>query len=318
VANTARITQSVVEVLEVDPGSARITQSVVELLVTLGISCNNPPPGMAGIAYTHTFTAGSGDPPYTFSITVGVLPTGLILDPATGIASGIPAATGTFSFTVTVTDSLTVTASVVCSILISGPPTPLTTTSGGLPIAVQGCKPRNQWDWCMWQEALKIRRIKFPPLCSIPKEFRNGYPLPWADDFGTNAVPEQSVPFNKTGGIVTPATAAGDQIVISERVPQGYDGLLLGAYWFYTGSGFLEGSGDIVWRVQLVQRFLEDLGNIQFQMGSSVSPMPMTEGQILLSGQVVRILVNVPNLSGMIQIGASQVVAGLIGFYWPR
>jgi len=29
-------------------------------------------------------------------------------------------------------------------------------------------------------------------------------------------------------------------------------------------------------------------------------------------------LVNVPNFSGLIQVNASTVVAGLVGFFWPR
>src|ERR1035437_5618556 len=57
----ARITQSVVEVLTVQPGEARITQSVVETLVGLGISCASLPHGMGGQPYTYTFPVGSGD-----------------------------------------------------------------------------------------------------------------------------------------------------------------------------------------------------------------------------------------------------------------
>lgn len=317
-ADTARVTQSVVEAVTLSEGTAVVTQAVIEYITALGVLCNNPPSGTAGNAYSHTFIAGNGEPPYTFSITAGALPTGLTLAAATGIVSGIPGVPGLFTFTATVTDSFTQTASVDCSITITALPNPANVITGGLPSAIQGCKPRNKWDWCMVEEAIRMRRIKFPPLCSVPEEFRNFYPLPWADDFGVDAVPPEAAPFRNAGGIVTPTTLAGDTVVISERVPQGYDGILLGAYWFYTGSGFVEGDGDIVWRVQLNLRFLENLGNVLFQMGTPQSPMPMTEGQILLSGQTARVLVNVPNLSGAIQIGASRIVAGLIGFYWPR
>ena len=107
-------------------------------------------------------------------------------------------------------------------------------------------------------------------------------------------------------------------LITEERVPYGYDGLMMGFFTTYTGQGFEQGSGDIEWRIQLNQRYLENLGNIEFQLGSSVSPCPLTEGQILLSGQLMRLVVNVPNLSGNIQIGGSRVGGGLIGFYWPR
>lgn len=83
------------------------------------VSCNNPPAGVVGTAYTHTFTALLGTPPYTFSISAGALPTGLSLNAATGVASGTPTGAGTFNFTVMVTDSAAATASVPCSIVIT-------------------------------------------------------------------------------------------------------------------------------------------------------------------------------------------------------
>jgi hypothetical protein len=116
-ANTARITQSALEVLTLQPGVARITQSVVETLVGLGISCASPPDGTVEQPYTYTFPVGSGDPPYTFSITAGELPLGLSLDPATGIVSGTPTTAGDFPFTISVTDSMFSTA--MCSIAIA-------------------------------------------------------------------------------------------------------------------------------------------------------------------------------------------------------
>ncbi len=315
-ADTARVTQSFLLTGTLQNGTALVTQSYLIVGVGLGISCNNPPGGQLGAPYTHTLVVGAGDPPFSFAITAGGLPNGLGLGAATGIISGVPQVPGPFSFTVRVTDSFGATASVACTISITGQAAQAIT--GGLPFSVQGCKPRNVWDWCMFVEAVRVRRITFPPICSIPAEYRNRHALPWNDDFGSNAIPDQAVPMRQTGGIVTPATAAGDTVVIEERAPKGYDGLIMGAWWFYTGSGFEQGSGDIVWRVQLGQRYLEDLGAVPYAMGSPQSPMPMTEGQIVLSGQTARVIVNVPNLSGMIQIGASRIAAGLIGFYWPR
>lgn len=313
-ADTARVTQSVIEILDSEPGVARLTQSVIEFLVTVGLSCNNPPDGTIGAPYSHAFVAGGGEAPYTFSISAGSLPIGLSLDPATGIVSGVPGVTGTSDFSVTVVDSLGASTTVDCSIScaegVGG------AISGGLPAAIQGCRPRNNYDWCLYIESVLMRRIEFPPFCSIPKEFCNL--LPWDEDFGANAIPPQAVPLRAVQGIVTPAPAAGDQVVVEYRMPFGYDGLLQGIFHFYSGNGFVQGSGDIVWRIQLNQRYVEDLGNTPFQVGSPQSPMPLTEGQILLSGQTLRYIVNVPNLSGQIQVGQSQITAGFVGFLWPR
>lgn len=121
-ANTAQIAQNVVTVLALAPAAsqtASVAQSVVTVLAGLGISCGSPPAGEAGVAYTHTFPAGGGTPPYTFIITAGALPFGLALDSTTGEVSGVPLAGGVYDFTVQVEDSTQV-ASVSCSIAIQG------------------------------------------------------------------------------------------------------------------------------------------------------------------------------------------------------
>jgi type II secretory pathway pseudopilin PulG len=52
-----------------------------------------------------TLSATGGKPSYTWAVTSGSLPTGLSLNGTTGVISGTPTAAGTYSFTVTVTDS---------------------------------------------------------------------------------------------------------------------------------------------------------------------------------------------------------------------
>jgi len=86
---------------------------------TAAITCDNPPAGRTGLFYSHAFPASGGTPPYTFSIIAGELPTGLTLDAATGIVSGVPSQPGLFSFTIQVTDSAAGVASVACSIAIA-------------------------------------------------------------------------------------------------------------------------------------------------------------------------------------------------------
>ncbi len=63
------------------------------------------PNGAVGTAYSATISATGGVGPYTFAVTSGALPTGLLLNGATGAISGTPTTVGTFNFTITATDT---------------------------------------------------------------------------------------------------------------------------------------------------------------------------------------------------------------------
>lgn len=78
--------------------------------------------GTTGAAYSETIDETTGGvSPYTFAVTSGALPTGLSLNSSTGVISGTPSATGTFDFTVTVTDANGSTGSTNFEIVIAAP-----------------------------------------------------------------------------------------------------------------------------------------------------------------------------------------------------
>lgn len=82
--------------------------SLQVLVPGLAVSPASLPSGTAGTAYSQTFSASGGTSPYSFAVTSGTLPAGLTL--AAGTLSGTPTVAGSFSFTVTATDSTTGTA----------------------------------------------------------------------------------------------------------------------------------------------------------------------------------------------------------------
>jgi hypothetical protein len=62
-------------------------------------------PAPANVIYHSQIPAWGGTPPYSWSISSGQLPPGLVLDPATGDLDGTPTQTGTYNFVAMATDS---------------------------------------------------------------------------------------------------------------------------------------------------------------------------------------------------------------------
>jgi hypothetical protein len=88
-----------------------------------------PPAGTNGSMYSgFSFTATGGSLPLTWKVTAGALPTGLTLG-TDGSLTGTPTSIGTFSFTVTVTDSARRSASATFPIGITNPPPPTISTT---------------------------------------------------------------------------------------------------------------------------------------------------------------------------------------------
>ncbi|HMY75153.1 MAG TPA: choice-of-anchor Q domain-containing protein, partial [Blastocatellia bacterium] len=74
--------------------------------------------GTVGINYSQTITALGGTDPYTFAVTSGSLPGGLVLQ-SDGKLTGLPSASGTFNFTVTATYGFGCTGSRAYSLVIA-------------------------------------------------------------------------------------------------------------------------------------------------------------------------------------------------------
>jgi hypothetical protein len=105
------------------------------------ITVNPPtlPNGTVGTPYGQTVSASGGTAPYTFSVSSGALPTGLVLNPATGDISGTPTTAATFNFTITAADASGCLGSRPYTITMAAPGCPaITLNPATLPAGVTG------------------------------------------------------------------------------------------------------------------------------------------------------------------------------------
>jgi hypothetical protein len=104
----------------------------------LAITTTTLPGTTVGVVYSQTVNRTGGTSPFTWSLPSGALPGGVTLNSVTGLISGTPTASGTFNFTVRVTDSAVTsgaTANQALSIVVA-PAVSITTAS--LPAGTAG------------------------------------------------------------------------------------------------------------------------------------------------------------------------------------
>ncbi|CUU59674.1 conserved repeat domain-containing protein [Parafrankia irregularis] len=104
-------------------GPASAISSPVTANVSPGLTNPAPPAGEVGAAYTVQFTTTGGTSPFTWSLSSGSLPPGLILNAATGLVTGTPTTPGDYPFTLRVVDASGQSATQNLTIAIASAPT---------------------------------------------------------------------------------------------------------------------------------------------------------------------------------------------------
>jgi hypothetical protein len=140
---TAATSNFTVTVTDSTTPTAKTATKALSIIVNpapvLTITTTTLPAATVGTAYSQTLAASNGTTPYTWAVTVGTLPTGLTINPTTGVISGTPTTAATSNFTVTVTDSAAATDTQVLSITVGTVVVPLAiTTTSPLPAATFG------------------------------------------------------------------------------------------------------------------------------------------------------------------------------------
>src|ERR1022692_3116943 len=106
----------------------------------LVITTGSPlPQGTVGVNYAQTLAATGGSGTYTWAVTVGSLPSPLLLNGSTGAITGQPATAGPANFTIQVTDSNQATATKAFAMTVN--PALVITSGSPLPQGTGGGKP---------------------------------------------------------------------------------------------------------------------------------------------------------------------------------
>jgi len=131
-------------------------------------------------------------------------------------------------------------------------------------------------------------------------------PEPWGN------YPTGRLPYDQGGAIDLPAVGT-ESTILTFQVPTGYDGV---ATWYslnFTGGGFEQGSGDIVWRIYRNNVAERNFENILTERGSLQVPRPIANLQ-LFSRDLIKITVT--HAANVLLNG--KVVGSIAGYYYPN
>jgi hypothetical protein len=180
---------------------------------------------------------------------------------------------------------------------------------------------QNHWDWEMFREAALWNYVAshggIKSCCRIPEL---GAPIwsqpPW------QVMPSQGVRIEAMYSLPLSAISGGppfngtDTILGQYIIPSGYDGAINRFVCQFTGAGFDDFSGNIVWRLLINARFARNLGNVTNTYGSFQAAYAVPgDAHRVISGQTVTLIANIPAGS---PVAGGVVAAGIFGWTYPR
>jgi hypothetical protein len=153
----------------------------------------------------------------------------------------------------------------------------------------------------------------------------------WARDYGLTKraqspelrIPADAVPILAAGSAVSPAYGIGSQVTLcSYQVQSQWVAYILGVVFAFNGSGFVPGSGDIIFSIDInrpagapvsIGYDEKNFGAIKWPLGSYEQPWP-----VRLRHHESETLRLKAYTTANVGIGAPNFVSGLaVGFTWP-
>lgn len=112
-----------------------------------------------------------------------------------------------------------------------------------------------------------------------------------------------------------PAKGAGQQTILSFQVPAGHAAIVRWLAFVYIGGGYLDGAGNIVWRVLVNGAAVQGYEDTQTQVGTLAMP---SDTQILAyEGDTVEVTVEVPAAAPTPPPAGATAACRLKGWFFP-
>jgi len=157
-----------------------------------------------------------------------------------------------------------------------------------------------------------IRRGGLEMVCKTMRTKRY-LRAPWDE------MPPEGERLQKFGSIALPAVEGVDTPILDFTMPLGWDGVATNIMMTVAGSGFVEGLGDVIWRMRVGERWIPDFSNVIFQLNNLQFPHTLVGGYVrLLSLQRVRIFAFLgAGALGRLD-GADRINAAVVGWQYPK
>ncbi len=187
----------------------------------------------------------------------------------------------------------------------------------GFPMCHSKGETPNHWDECLAQDTAIWHTIEccggITGLCRQAESIRYAQ-----DDPPWIKPPAQARRFQEIASLPLAAFVLNvDTVVVTFQVPVGFDGVITGNVNRFLGPGFIEGSGDIEWRVQLSRRYAPDYGLILTSLGDLTTPYQASAGGVrIYSHQTINYIARITNFAFLDPNG--RIMCALLGWFYPR
>jgi hypothetical protein len=136
---------------------------------------------------------------------------------------------------------------------------------------------------------------------------------PWIE------MPAGAQRFQKTGSIPRPVLEGVEYNVLTFRVPNAMDGVLITITNQWDGAGFVDGNGDLIWRWKYDNQWFQDLDDVRIILGRLENPYELEgAGYRLLSGQTISVSVEL-GAGALARLDPDgRVTVAASGWFYPR